>query len=108
MDRSAQVGALAVPFLVRVVLNGIDEAPAPFLAGLVGAHHRVTRGRRVRPGMPAGALVAAAHVAAALAAAEVHPVATAREAFLAAGRRRRDVCFIEAVEVAAGRHRCRD
>ena len=62
----------------------VDVAPAPGLAGLEAAHHRVLGLVEVRVGVPLGRGVAAADVAAGQAEPEVHPAGAVPQALLAA------------------------
>ena len=67
----------------------VDVAPVPVLARFVGPDDGVSHGPEVPGGVTPRGLVAAPHVAALLADAQVHPVTLAgRETVLTAGRRR--------------------
>src|SRR5437762_3741656 len=81
----------------------VDVAPRPVLTGLQRAHDRVVAGGGVLARVLVGGRVAAAHVAARPAGAQVHPPPADLEAVLTPGNRLRRIDS-DLVQMGAGGH----
>src|SRR6476661_4767315 len=84
----------------------VDIAPAPGLAGLEGLHDRVPDRMSMRPGVPHGRRVAAAHVSAGQTQSQVYPRCAEPQAFLTTARARTHLANLRHMRIDT--HRCHD
>src|SRR6478752_8976270 len=84
----------------------VDITPAPVLAGLQGLHDRVPDRMSMRPGVPHGRRIAAAHVPAGQTQSQVYPRCAEPQAFLTAAGTRTHLANLRHMRIDT--HRCHD